>query len=87
MDAAERFARGEKTSDVAAELRVGVRQVEKWRKAWREGGTQALRSKGPHAVERLSPGRWEGWSGSSDVARWCTAGMRTSAGRWAGSAR
>lgn len=87
MDAAERFARGEKTVDVAAELRVGVRQVEKWRKAWREGGTQALRSKGPHAVERLSPEQWGDWSGSSCAGRSRTAGMRINAGRWAGSAR
>nr|WP_308130227.1 winged helix-turn-helix domain-containing protein [Kitasatospora aureofaciens] len=58
LGAVERFARGEKTVDVAAELRVGVRQVEKWRKAWREGGAQALRSRGPHAVERLSPEQW-----------------------------
>jgi hypothetical protein len=55
MDAAERFAQGEKNAHIAAELRVGVRRVEKGRKAWREGGAEALRSKGSASVERLSP--------------------------------
>jgi transposase len=54
MLAAERFAAGDKTADIAAELRVGVRQVEKWRSAWNRGGVEALRSKGPHTSERLS---------------------------------
>jgi transposase len=59
LEAADRFARGEGTAVVAAELRVGERQVRKWRQSWREGGTQSLRSKGPHSVERLSPAQWE----------------------------
>jgi putative transposase len=59
LDAAERFARGDKTADIARDLRVGVRQVEKWRSTWRRGGAQALHSKGPMAVERLSPQQWE----------------------------
>ncbi|MFD7656994.1 winged helix-turn-helix domain-containing protein [Actinosynnema sp. NPDC059797] len=59
LEAGARFARGERTAVVAAELRVGVRQVEKWRRAWREGGPDALRSAGPMSVERLSPAQWE----------------------------
>ncbi|WP_308184874.1 helix-turn-helix domain-containing protein [Streptomyces sp. MNU76] len=59
LEAAERFAGGEKTADIARELRVGERQVEKWRRAWREGGAEALRSKGPMCVELLSPAQWE----------------------------
>lgn len=59
MRAAERFAAGDKTADIAAELRVGVRQVEKWRSAWRHGGTEALRSRGhPGTPERLSCEQW-----------------------------
>jgi transposase len=58
LEAGARFERGEKTADVAAALRVGVRQVEKWRRDWREGGLDALRSKGPLSVERLSPEQW-----------------------------
>jgi transposase len=58
LDASARFARGEKTADIAAEFRVGVRQVEKWRRAWREGGLDALRSAGPVSAERLSAAQW-----------------------------
>jgi transposase len=39
-------------------LRVGVRQVEKWRRTWREGGLDALRSAGPVSVERFSVAQW-----------------------------
>jgi putative transposase len=58
LEAAERFARGEKTTDIAKAFRVTERSVERWRRAWRTGGTQALRSKGPMSVERLSPQQW-----------------------------
>lgn len=32
---------------IAKDLRVSVRSVERWRRAWREGGMEALRSAGP----------------------------------------
>ena len=32
---------------IAKDLRVSVRSVERWRRAWREGGLEALRSAGP----------------------------------------
>jgi transposase len=54
MEAAARFERGESISRVARELRVGVRQVEKWHSAWRDGGSQALRSAGPLSAPRLT---------------------------------
>jgi transposase len=54
MEAGARFERGESISHVARDLRVGVRQVEKWRSAWRDGGSDALRSRGPQAAARLS---------------------------------
>lgn len=59
LEAGARFARGEKTADIAVELRVGLRQVEKWRRSWREGGLDGLRSAGPLSVERLSPEQWQ----------------------------
>ena len=59
LEAGARFAQGEKTTEIAAGLRVGKRQVEKWRKSWREGGMEALRSTGAVSVERLSPQQWE----------------------------
>jgi putative transposase len=58
LEAAERFARGDETEAIAKDLRVTARSVRRWRRAWREGGAEALRSRGPMAVERLSPGQW-----------------------------
>ncbi|QFG20419.1 winged helix-turn-helix domain-containing protein [Actinomadura sp. WMMB 499] len=53
MQAAQWFTEGRPNARIAADLRVGLRQVEKWRRAWREGGAEALRSKGPHGRPRL----------------------------------
>ncbi|WP_443044167.1 IS630 family transposase [Streptomyces sp. NBC_00353] len=47
LQAGRRFAAGEKTAVIAKDLRVSVRSVECWRRAWREGGLEALRSAGP----------------------------------------
>ncbi|GAA4055815.1 hypothetical protein GCM10022214_03980 [Actinomadura miaoliensis] len=38
---------------VAVELRLGRRQMEEWRRAWRQGGVEALRSKGPRGRPRF----------------------------------
>jgi transposase len=32
--------------------------VRRWRRAWQQGGIEALRSKGPVSAERLSPAQW-----------------------------
>jgi transposase len=53
LEAAARFERHESISHVARVLRVGVRQVEKWRSTWRHSGTEALRSAGPQSSPRL----------------------------------
>ncbi|WP_245873307.1 helix-turn-helix domain-containing protein [Streptomyces phaeoluteigriseus] len=47
MLAVDGFARGEKNTVIARELRVSVRSVQHWRRSWREGGRQALRPSGP----------------------------------------
>ncbi|MEU9802733.1 winged helix-turn-helix domain-containing protein [Streptomyces sp. NPDC051000] len=47
LQAGERFAAGEETAVIAKDLRVSVRSVERWRRAWREGGMEALHSTGP----------------------------------------
>ncbi|MFJ3762635.1 helix-turn-helix domain-containing protein [Streptomyces sp. NPDC090080] len=47
LQAGERFAAGEKTALIAKDLRVSVRSVERWIRAWREGGVEAFRSAGP----------------------------------------
>ncbi|WP_370270944.1 helix-turn-helix domain-containing protein [Streptomyces sp. V4I8] len=56
LEAAERFARGEKTRDIAREFRIGERQVEKWRRTWREGGAKALRSRGGASMSLVKRG-------------------------------
>ena len=58
MEAAGRFACGDEISEIARELRVTEGSVRRWQRAWREGGTEALRSKGPVSRERLSPQQW-----------------------------
>jgi transposase len=52
--AAERIVRGEASSVIARDLRVGVRSVQRWRRTWEEGGPRALRSQGPASLPRLS---------------------------------
>lgn len=54
LEAAERFAQGEENTVVAHDLRVGVRSVQRWRKAWSQGGAGALASKGPASLPLLS---------------------------------
>jgi transposase len=53
LQAAERFAHGEMNTHIAKELRVHIRSVERWRQAWRCGGTEALRSTGPASRPKL----------------------------------
>ncbi|MFD7903017.1 winged helix-turn-helix domain-containing protein [Kitasatospora sp. NPDC059747] len=54
LEAAGRFEAGDKTAVIARDLRVSGRSVERWRRAWREGGSEALRSSGPASVPKLS---------------------------------
>jgi len=58
LEAAGRFAAGEEINEIADDLRVTVGSVRRWRRAWRDGGNEALRSKGPVSRERLSPQQW-----------------------------
>ncbi|WP_259472121.1 winged helix-turn-helix domain-containing protein, partial [Streptomyces shenzhenensis] len=54
MEAAERFVLGEENVVIAHDLRVGVRSVQRWRKAWLQDGARALASKGPASLPLLS---------------------------------
>lgn len=54
MLAAEGFEQGEKNSVIARGLRVSVRSVERWRRAWRENGTAGLRCSGPAKSPKVS---------------------------------
>lgn len=58
LQAAEMFARNEKNAEIARILRVTERSVERWRRAWREGGERALLSKGPPARPKLTPAQF-----------------------------
>ena len=58
LAAAGRFASGDKTGEIARDLRVSAGSVRRWRRAWRDGGDKALRSRGPVSRERLSPQQW-----------------------------
>jgi transposase-like protein len=44
LEAAGRFARGSKISEIAHDLRVTPGSVRRWHRAWEDGGTEALRS-------------------------------------------
>ncbi|MFF7679028.1 helix-turn-helix domain-containing protein [Actinacidiphila glaucinigra] len=46
LEAAERFVQRDDNAVIAHDLRVGVRSVQRWRKAWSQGGQRALASKG-----------------------------------------
>ncbi|MEV5090309.1 helix-turn-helix domain-containing protein, partial [Streptomyces griseoincarnatus] len=54
MEAAERFAQGDENSVIAHDLRVSVRSVQRWRRAWSQNGLRALASKGPASLPLLS---------------------------------
>jgi putative transposase len=58
LQAAGRFARGDEINEIADDLRVTVGSVRRWHRAWQDGGTAALRSKGPVSREKLSPQQW-----------------------------
>lgn len=54
LRAAERFRQGEKNAVIAHDLRVSVRSVQRWRRAWSQDGPRALASKGPASLPLLS---------------------------------
>ncbi|MFD4630289.1 helix-turn-helix domain-containing protein [Streptomyces sp. NPDC058284] len=58
FEADERFERGEKNVVIAKELRVNVRSVERWRRAWCQDGTAALASAGPPKLPKLTDDRF-----------------------------
>ncbi|MFD8719135.1 winged helix-turn-helix domain-containing protein [Streptomyces sp. NPDC059629] len=53
LQAVERFEGGQKNAEIAAALRISVRSVERWRRAWRESGEAGLLSKGSSEKPRL----------------------------------
>ncbi|MEW2051754.1 winged helix-turn-helix domain-containing protein [Streptomyces sp. NPDC005476] len=58
LEAGRRFELGDRTLDIARDLRVSERSVEHWRRDWREGGMEGLKSKGPAKLPKLSDERF-----------------------------
>ncbi|WP_443048953.1 transposase [Streptomyces sp. M92] len=54
MEAAELFWYGDQNTVIAHDLRVSARSVQRWRKAWSQGGQRVLASKGPTSLPPLS---------------------------------
>ena len=54
MEAVGMFVDGRGSTEIAKELRVSVRSVQRWRRAWREAGQDAVRSRGPASRPKLS---------------------------------
>ncbi|MFC9399376.1 helix-turn-helix domain-containing protein [Streptomyces sp. NPDC057027] len=54
MEAAVMFAAGRGSTDIAKELRVSVRSVQRWRQAWKAAGPNGVRSRGPVSKPKLS---------------------------------
>jgi len=84
LEAAARFARGDKISQIAHDLRVTPGSVRRWHRAWEEGGTGALRSRGPVSAERLSARQWarlESELGKGPLAHGFAADQRWTLGR------
>src|SRR5689334_2558374 len=54
MEAAVMFAEGRGSTDIAKELRVSVRSVQRWRRAWKAAGRDGVRSRGPASRPKLS---------------------------------
>src|SRR4029077_4639891 len=91
LEAAGRFAAGGRVSENARDLRVTPGSVRRWRRAWRDGGTAALKSPGPVSRERLSSQQWARLEaelrrgplapGVADDQRWTLSGIKTLIGR------
>ncbi|MFJ5033116.1 helix-turn-helix domain-containing protein [Streptomyces sp. NPDC088560] len=81
MQAAELFEQKIKPTVVARRLRVSMKSACQWHQLWRDGGVQALASRGPSGSRcRLSPCCLEKLAAYLDEARPPTAGWRTRCG-------
>jgi len=64
LEAAGRFARGDKISEIARDLWVTPASVRRWHRAWQDGGAEALRSRGAGVAGEAQRGSGPGWSQS-----------------------
>ena len=84
LAAVESFEQRIPVADIAAELRVSERSVQRWRRAWEAGGAPGLASKGQAARCRLGRDQLAELDRVLGPARRPRAG-RTSGGRWPAS--
>ncbi|MFD3328600.1 helix-turn-helix domain-containing protein [Streptomyces sp. NPDC058701] len=81
VQAAELFEQQIKPLEVARRLRVSVKSAYWWHQLWRDGGVQALASRGPSGLRcRLSPRCLEKLPRTWSRARRRMAGWRTRCG-------
>ncbi|MFG2416924.1 hypothetical protein [Streptomyces goshikiensis] len=80
------FTDGRGSTEVAKELRVSVRSVQRRRRASGEAGQEAVRSRGPASRPKLSDGLFAVHEEKWPKAQSRTAGQ-ISGGRWPGSRR
>lgn len=83
MQADELFEQKVKPPEVARRLRVSVKSAYQWHQLWRDGGAQALASRGPSGSRcRLPPHAvWKSWPRTPSRARPRRAGWGTRCGR------
>jgi hypothetical protein len=62
LAAVEKFEQRIAVADIAAELRVSERSVQRWRRAWEAGGAPGLASRGQAARCRLGGDQRSGCS-------------------------
>ncbi|WP_079188986.1 winged helix-turn-helix domain-containing protein [Streptomyces kebangsaanensis] len=58
LEAAEMFARGMRPPQVAERLRISPKSARAWHARWREGGIEALRSRGPSGPSSRFKPQW-----------------------------
>jgi putative transposase len=91
LEAASMFAQGASAVSVAGAVRVTVPTARRWRREWSAGGIEALRSKGPVSIERLTPEQFTRLEavleagpaafGFGDDQRWTLKRIKTVIGR------
>lgn len=88
LHAAELFEAGLESKAIAEQLRVTRKSVNEWRRVWREGGVEALLSKGPGgyrcrldqdqiAILEFELDRGPAWHGWDEDQRWTLARVVT----------
>jgi hypothetical protein len=84
LAAVEKFEQRVPVPEIAVELRVSERSVQRWRRSWEAGGAPGLASKGQAACCRLDEVQLAELDRVLDAGP-AASGGRTSGGHWRGS--